>query len=342
MPTFWGYARVSDKKQVEKFSLESQVRRIRDYYEYLKRAEPNLEWGGVIEDPDSSAYKVQFACREKGIELIQQLQPGDHICFAYLDRGFRNTVDCLNTVRHWRDSGITVHFLDMNIDTSTPFGEAFLTMAAAFAQLDSRLKSQRVKEGMRRRRAKMQPMWGRGKLHPDKRIVAETEDGPIVGENRKHSAYCRLLSWWKSKGAERRDLCRNLEEIIAEHEMRQPAPLFKCKYKSSTIVRMLNQQAIRDKLFNRRFNEQEIKQEGVYDGLARARTNNEVKRFTKKVQERISHERLKAIGHYEEGTSSSDGSGRGDRDENYCLPFEGGQEGKARLRSPGNREDTEG
>lgn len=291
MAKFFGYARVSDKKQVDRYGIPAQKKRIEDYYRYLLSKEPDLEWGGIVEDQDSSAYKIPFLQRPKGLELHSKLQEGDHVCFAYLDRAFRNTVDCLKMTRFWIERRIRIHFLDINIDTSTPFGEAFLTIAATFAQLDSRLKSERIKEALREKRKK-------GLRAANKRIdyrfnvVERIGDDVVLGENRKYSAYCRL-AWQlnRKKGLSREEISRILESLSAKRQMRIEAPSFYRVFNPRIVRKMIDIIDMRQQVTEGKFNpDAEVRMIGPFEGFREELvygTQESRKRFAEKVRKAL-------------------------------------------------------
>jgi site-specific DNA recombinase len=149
-PVFFGYARVSTTGQAENgLSIEAQIEQIKLHYNMLnlKRAakgEPPLLWGDVYIDSGFSAFKKHFCKRDAGGALNLRLQPGDHLVFSRLDRAFRRTRDAANMTDDWAKRGITVHYLDLNIDTSTAFGRFALTIMAGMAEFESGCKSERI------------------------------------------------------------------------------------------------------------------------------------------------------------------------------------------------------
>ena len=74
-----------------------------------------------------------------------KMQAGDHVIFSRLDRGFRLGRDLLNMHAAWHDRGVTLHFADMQLDTSTAVGKVFMTVAVAFAEWYSSALSERMK-----------------------------------------------------------------------------------------------------------------------------------------------------------------------------------------------------
>lgn len=135
----YGYARVSTDKQ--EHSAEAQALRLQAYAE-----QSGLEFGGLFVDEDQSASKIPFQHRKKGKLLWDKLQPGDVIAFTKIDRVFRSMADAASTLATWKSLGVGVRFLDMGIDVNTPAGELFFNQLAAFAQYESQMIGQRIRE----------------------------------------------------------------------------------------------------------------------------------------------------------------------------------------------------
>jgi DNA invertase Pin-like site-specific DNA recombinase len=143
------YARVSTDKQEN--SDEAQRARLTEYARKL---------GGEAElyvDVDVSARSVPLKSRKDGKRLCNDLQPGDHVIFTSISRGFRQAGECISQFSEWQRMGIIAHMLDMNIDMSTPHGRAVLGWMAVGAQLESDLHSERKKEVYAHKRQTYQP-----------------------------------------------------------------------------------------------------------------------------------------------------------------------------------------
>lgn len=147
MKHVWIYVRVSTREQVQGYSLEEQVATCRRYFDYKYKPEGYI-LGEPFVDAAVSTKRYDFRQRPQGSKLFLGANPGDVVVFAKLDRAFRNTVDCLSTVQELRDRGVSVVFLDVNADLSTPQGEFFLTCLAAFARMERLKISERTKEGV--------------------------------------------------------------------------------------------------------------------------------------------------------------------------------------------------
>lgn len=151
-----GYIRVSklrlDKngKKIsadESLGLEAQSRAIKAYAKLkVLRLLPK-----PLCDADVSGGKP-IAKRPEGSRLLdmtkRRSRPVRHVVIFKLDRGFRNVLDCLNTVAEWDKQGVTLHIVDMGgtaLDTTSAIGKIFLTMLAGFAQFERDMISERCK-----------------------------------------------------------------------------------------------------------------------------------------------------------------------------------------------------
>lgn len=149
-PTFWGYVRVSDPKQAQNTSTETQPEDIRKAFE--EKWSRTHDWGGIVKDV-ASASKIEFRKRPGGAELLRKMRRGDVLVVAKLDRFSRNLVDGLTELRDLWQKGIRVVCLDMGGLTITFDGEAgemYLTMLLWAAQFESKRKRDRSKESWRK------------------------------------------------------------------------------------------------------------------------------------------------------------------------------------------------
>lgn len=141
----YGYARVSTAGQIDNDSIESQKRRIQDYY--LIRLKPKgVQWGGFHVDPGVSAFKTNWHERPAGAELFNKLQPYDHVIVDRVDRMCRSARNMFDIVAYAKTHGLNFHFLDANIDPTSPMGEVVIGVISILSQLDSELKSKRMRE----------------------------------------------------------------------------------------------------------------------------------------------------------------------------------------------------
>lgn len=146
------YVRVSTNRQATTgHSLESQT-------------------APLIKAAEKSGYRVQVItetgsgrnlARPELNKALKKLAKGEAQALYALDtdRLARSTMHLLEiaqaaTKQNWR-----LVITSADVDTSTPAGEAFLTMAAAFAQFESRMISERVKRQHQAKRDRGE-IWG--------------------------------------------------------------------------------------------------------------------------------------------------------------------------------------
>lgn len=149
-PKLFGYIRVSHQDSKDSgLGEEGQTRTVALWGNIVRADHPELgdtQW--MKEDAPISAYSVPLRDRPKGSELDKILRRGDHVIFACLDRGFRDPVDCNTVVRVWRERGVTVHFGDLRVDTSTAMGECIMSVMATFARWYSARISEATKAAL--------------------------------------------------------------------------------------------------------------------------------------------------------------------------------------------------
>lgn len=147
MSTVYGYTRVSTTAQAERgLSLDAQRTQIDVYVTALIAKDPTLNRGKIYRDEGVSASKRPFLGRPAGHDLCYRVVAGDHIVIAKLDRGFRSTSDCLATLKRWSRKKITVHLLDLNVDTSTPMGQLLTGILAVIAEWESARRGERIRD----------------------------------------------------------------------------------------------------------------------------------------------------------------------------------------------------
>jgi DNA invertase Pin-like site-specific DNA recombinase len=148
-----GYVRVSTEEQArEGVSLAAQEERLRAYC-----AMAGLELVGILREEGVSGAKP-LADRPCGLELLKAVKSKavQHVVALKLDRLFRDAEDCLHQTKAWDKAGAALHLLDMGgqaINTASPMGRMFLTMAAGFAELERNLISERTKVAMQHLKA---------------------------------------------------------------------------------------------------------------------------------------------------------------------------------------------
>jgi DNA invertase Pin-like site-specific DNA recombinase len=142
-----GYIRVSTEDQ--KLSPEYQRNQIE---EFCKKRGWELE--EIIEENGTSG-KIPMDERPRGAELCQAINDKtreiDTVVILKLDRAFRNTEDCLHTIKAWARRGVSLHFVDMAglpVDIIQAMGKFSVTILAAVAELERDMISDRTKKAM--------------------------------------------------------------------------------------------------------------------------------------------------------------------------------------------------
>ena len=148
------YVRVSTTEQArEGVSLEAQMERIRAYCQMS-----GLSLVTVIREEGISAGKP-LAGRPGGQQITGNLTAKrvGHVVALKLDRLFRDAADALNQTRAWDRAGIALHLIDMGgqtLNTATAMGRMFLTMTAAFAELERNLIAERTQAALLYKKSK--------------------------------------------------------------------------------------------------------------------------------------------------------------------------------------------
>ena len=140
------YARVSMETEQLLHSLSAQV----SHYSSLIQMNPEWEYAGVYVDEGVTGTSV--ARRTEFKRLINECDAGkiDIILTKSISRFARDTVDCLNTIRHLKDIGVEVRFEREGISTFTSDGELLLTLLASFAQAESESTAANVRWAIRK------------------------------------------------------------------------------------------------------------------------------------------------------------------------------------------------
>jgi putative DNA-invertase from lambdoid prophage Rac len=143
-PRVFGYVRVSTDEQAESGqSLDVQRRQLEGWAQMCGR---NIDH--FVIEPGVSATK-EFIKRPEGGKLWAELRKGDILVGVKMDRMFRNTRDCLNTVHAMQQRGISFRLLDlgggMDELTANGMSQFFMHVMAAVAQFESARIGERIR-----------------------------------------------------------------------------------------------------------------------------------------------------------------------------------------------------
>jgi DNA invertase Pin-like site-specific DNA recombinase len=162
------YARVSTGRQArEGFSLDSQHALLAH-----KAKQEGYEIRAIADTAsgrDSRRPALNKALRQLEAKEAAALFALD------IDRLARSTLHLLEIARSSQNQGWRLVITSANVDTSTPAGEMFFTLAAAFAQYESRMISQRILRQHEARRERGE-IWGytSGPVSPlSKEVIAQ-------------------------------------------------------------------------------------------------------------------------------------------------------------------------
>lgn len=128
-----GYVRVSTKKQLEGFGIESQKKAIIDKYGDIE----------IFEE----VFTGTTADRPIFLELVEKLNKGDTLVVSKLDRLARNTVEGIQIVENLFEKGVSVHVLNVGLLEDTIMGKFFLTTMLAVAEMERNTIIERTQAG---------------------------------------------------------------------------------------------------------------------------------------------------------------------------------------------------
>lgn len=144
----YGYARVSTQDQ----NLDTQIEQLTKF--------------GVDEIVMEKISGVSKQ-KQKLDELLLKIDTGDTLVVTRMDRLGRNTVQLLQLVEQLRERNIHFVILNLGIDTRTPTGKFFLTVMAAFSELDREMIKEKQRSGIKLAKQKGKYR-GRVKKYTDK------------------------------------------------------------------------------------------------------------------------------------------------------------------------------
>lgn len=202
--------------------LEAQREACVRYAEWLVSS----SGGALVQQPHQqdeavSAFSMEFRRRPVGGELDRELRHGDHLVFARLDRAWRDLRDMDETCRAWEARGITVHFVDMLIDTSTAIGRLFLRIMGAMAQWESEEISERTKAALDLLRKQGRPVG----FAPRMMREVTYNDRVYLAWN----ARCVRYAWWANHLVHNHKMtivqaADHIERAMAIQQGRRPIP----------------------------------------------------------------------------------------------------------------------
>ena len=142
----YGYIRVSSYRGETSPDIQEQA--IRAHFTTLGVADPIIR----AEELGTSGVSTSFKERPEGAWLLSQIEAGDRLVVAKLDRLGRSIIDILHTVKRLQKRGVQIVVLSMlgqTVDLSTQAGLVLVTMTALFAEIEATLIGDRLTAGKR-------------------------------------------------------------------------------------------------------------------------------------------------------------------------------------------------
>ena len=194
-----GYARVSSEEQVkEGISLDAQEHKIRAYAEIL-----DFDLVTVVRDEGKSGKNL----RRNGLQTVLKSvenKEADAIIVYKLDRLSRRTLDNLALIELFDKAGIAFHSIQEKIDTKTAMGRFFLTIIAAYAQMERELIAERTKDALAYKKTNGE-VYGEipyGFKRVKGKLAASEDEQKII----------RLIKNLRTRGHGFREIARRLDE----------------------------------------------------------------------------------------------------------------------------------
>jgi DNA invertase Pin-like site-specific DNA recombinase len=184
MPAY-GYTRVSTAQQASQgLSLAEQQRQITSYTELHTLGVAKI----FVEKGISGS--VPFRERPQGKALLAQLQPGDTVVAAKLDRMFRDTLDANETAHLLDGRQVGLHLLDLpGGGTNGALGRMLLTIMAAVAEFERARIAERIAEGKAQQRIDKTFLGGERQFG-----YATTEKGPLVEDPAEQAVIVEIIA----------------------------------------------------------------------------------------------------------------------------------------------------
>lgn len=143
-----GYIRVSTAEQAtEGISLEAQAAKIRAYCELN-----DLELVKIIEDAGKSGKTIDRPGLTEAVNAIDSGEAAAIVVYK-LDRLSRKTRDTLELIERIESAGAAFHSITEKVDTKSALGKFFLTITAAFAQMERDTIAERTREALAHKQA---------------------------------------------------------------------------------------------------------------------------------------------------------------------------------------------
>lgn len=174
------YSRVSTSMQVEGYSLDAQVERMKRYADY-----EGMIIANTYCDEGKSGKSIEG--RDEFLNMLDDIEnKKDDVSFVLvykLSRFGRNAADVLNSLRHMQNYGVNLICVEESIDSSKESGKLMISVLSAVAEIERENILAQTMEG--RKQKAREGKWNGGfapygyKLENGKLVVEEDERGII-------------------------------------------------------------------------------------------------------------------------------------------------------------------
>ena len=198
------YVRVStDEQALHGVSVADQKERVAAYARLQ-----GLELIETIVDEGVSGGK-RLASRDGGLRLLigMKREKVGAVIATKLDRIFRDASDALTVTRQWDKAGVALHLIDAGgqaINTASAMGRMFLSMMAAFAELERNLIAERTSNALAHKRAKAQRYC--------RHVYGFDVAGGSLVPNEGEQAALRTIHDWRAAGLSLRAIADKLND----------------------------------------------------------------------------------------------------------------------------------
>ena len=180
MSRVFAYGRASTDRQ--QITLGNQEEVCQNYYKLRESAGDDIEWAGWFPDAAVSSTKPLVE-RPMGEIIFTNARKGDILLVSNFDRAFRSVVDCHNTMNILDERGIALVILDVDVNTKTPLGRAFMKIIAVLKELEREEIGRRTREALQYKKRHNKPTcswspigWRRIGKKKDSRFAPEPGD----------------------------------------------------------------------------------------------------------------------------------------------------------------------
>jgi DNA invertase Pin-like site-specific DNA recombinase len=184
MPRLFCYGRASTDSQ--RITLLAQEEITHNYYKLRHSMDEELTFGGWFPDAAVTS-KINFFERPKASEILRLAQAGDAIVVSNFDRAFRSVLDCDRSLRICNEANIGLIILDVDVNTQTPLGRAFMKMIAVLKELEREEISRRTREAFEYNRRHMRPSrmrcpcgWDVQTINGEKQLIPCEQDQRVA------------------------------------------------------------------------------------------------------------------------------------------------------------------